>query len=529
MDATGELLRRFYTQGAGTGKRDVSTLQKYLEAEQAASRNDLMNRRRSTLDMNTYNLAEDTLAETIRNNQQMTADAEANRNAQAEQGKTSVITNLAGTAALTDLLSKDSTLIKGGKAAKDLVWPSTPAPGNPPISPPSPAAEGQYVIPDGYQMVDNVVPNVVDYAAQYTPQAAQTGAEFVASQGTAPVGSGYSSLYNVADPALSTGTAGAFTPAAEGGFTAAELALANNGATVFGGEVAPSLLSQGASKVGSAISSVAAPVAVVGAFNMARDAWGAPNKKWTDPSKTESEKFFDDPLIGLASNNAGGIFGKGSSAAEFTNKVGDTFSNFAGGPISKAFSLDFPGALNQLTTAPSAGLQNFGVDKGTADNISKVIDPAGTIYQAASSGDTKQVIASVLGIPGAANTCIVYGHLYGPTSKQVRTALVFCAKEMTESKLIGYYSIGKKMINIWKKHPKIQESMGKAVVVPFYNYMRWKIGKGEKPSLMTRILAPAFLQACRAYYYSGLPKYMPEGYVKCVKSTKDRKWKLQEA
>ena len=108
-------------------------------------------------------------------------------------------------------------------------------------------------------------------------------------------------------------------------------------------------------------------------------------------------------------------------------------------------------------------------------------------------------------------------------------SLVFCARCMTRSKLLGYYSIANNwLIPLWDKYPKAKTFMVRTMVEPFYEYMRFRTGHRESVSWTTRLFSRSFLALCDLYYALGLPLHFPQGYEKCIRSAGNNKGALKE-
>ncbi|MDD4339202.1 MAG: hypothetical protein PHV00_05930 [Syntrophales bacterium] len=199
----------------------------------------------------------------------------------------------------------------------------------------------------------------------------------------------------VADANTITGAAPSLTQSAAPAATAAATeaaATATPYVTVGAGDVA----SAGASAVGEVAGAVAAPLAIIALGNLAREQWGAPNKRWYKDGKSSTEKFFDDPGLGLGSNVVDTLFGKDSEAARIPSQVGEGFSHFAGGPIGKAFAGDFKGSLSELATAPETTLQSMGVDKRTAGSVNAFANPWGYAYNQIDEGNWEKALPTIL-------------------------------------------------------------------------------------------------------------------------------------
>jgi len=113
--------------------------------------------------------------------------------------------------------------------------------------------------------------------------------------------------------------------------------------------------------------------------------------------------------------------------------------------------------------------------------------------------------------------CITFGFLYGKTSKQARYAKVFCARHMDLLTLLGYYRLGKKFINLWKKHPVFIKPMEKMIINPFYNYMLWKLGRKKSISFLEKMSANIWLKLCRrAEVKNKTINIIPKEYAGCI-------------
>lgn len=171
-------------------------------------------------------------------------------------------------------------------------------------------------------------------------------------------------------------------PVVEGGLgTGAGVAAADVMAPTTIGEAyaAGGLPAAAGTGVANVASAVAAPLAIITAANMARDAWGGMNKDYSE--KNWRERSFDDPFAAVPANAAGWLFGDESKVAAPFMWVGDQFSHYAGNPISKAFSGDWRGAEKELGGAFEGSLNSLGVDKKTAGVVDSMINPGGQFME----------------------------------------------------------------------------------------------------------------------------------------------------
>jgi hypothetical protein len=203
----------------------------------------------------------------------------------------------------------------------------------------------------------------------------------------------YNAVFGASTPTVASGGAGlsgvsggtgmvdmsAGWGAAEAGteLASSTLPTLESGSSLLATEATPVVADAVGTGVGSTISGVvskvAVPLAIIGAANMARDKWGGTNKDYRE--KSAKERFFDDPGMGLGANVMGAIFGDKSEMARIPMQVGEQFSHYAGGPISKAFKGDFAGGVHELVNAPQTTLESFGVDKKTAEAVNYVLNP----------------------------------------------------------------------------------------------------------------------------------------------------------
>jgi hypothetical protein len=150
-------------------------------------------------------------------------------------------------------------------------------------------------------------------------------------------------------------------------------------AAEIGTELGIGALKAGGSAISGATSAVAAPLAIVGAANIARQSLGNANVEWEDEKKSYANRFYDDPAIGLAANTAESILGSSNDVTKGVNKVGTQFAHYAGNPIGKAFNLDFKGAAQELGDAPETSLQSTGVDKETSEFFNVLLNAPGAV------------------------------------------------------------------------------------------------------------------------------------------------------
>jgi hypothetical protein len=150
-------------------------------------------------------------------------------------------------------------------------------------------------------------------------------------------------------------------------------------AAEIGTELGIGALKAGGSAISGATSAVAAPLAIVGAANIARQSLGNPSVEWEDEKKSYANRFYDDPAIGLAANTAESILGSSNDITKGVNKVGTQFAHYAGNPIGKAFNLDFKGAAQELGDAPETSLQSLGVDRETSEVGNVLLNAPGAV------------------------------------------------------------------------------------------------------------------------------------------------------
>jgi len=363
-----EVLRKFYTEKA-SGSKSVLSPSEYYKGQLLAEAGNAQNNRKNSLDQATLGISQQSLdAQKQYNNQslanqkmadansqqalkaqesfntQALADAAANRDASEAAAKTQMLTNLGTTAATAYGLSGSTMIGDAVKTGVQSVAPSV----------------AEYLgLQTAAQKAASVIPKVAADAAS--------------TAGTEAVTQGLSS-------------AGANT-AAQGAAQVGSAVGDTMGVTT--GEVIKGAASSVGSTVGNVAGKVAVPLAIIAAGNMARQQWGAPDKKWYgEESKSGREKFFDDPGVGLGSNVADTLFGSDSEAARIPSQVGEQFSHYAGGPIGKAFDLDFKGAASELSNAPSTTLQSFGVDKGTSEAVNAALNSPGYVYSQVAEGNT---------------------------------------------------------------------------------------------------------------------------------------------
>jgi hypothetical protein len=279
---------------------------------------------------------------------------------------------------------------------------------------------------------------------------------------------------------------------------------------------------------GSSLGSVAYPLAIIAAANMARDAWGAPNKKWREEGKTGTEKFFDDPGMGLGANVADVLFGGDSELARIPNQVGENFARFAGNPISKAFKADFSGAAKELANAPSDTLQSFGVDKGTSDAVNANLNAPGYVYSEADKGnwdplknyvgapdpltanistglkesglgDVGDVASAIINPVGwASSRCIIVTACTSPESEEVNITREYRDKYLTPEQLRGYYMIAQKVVPAIAGSAAVKWFVKRFLVDNLIAYGRHALGKGPRPGLSSTLITRGFLALCNA-------------------------------
>ena len=125
-------------------------------------------------------------------------------------------------------------------------------------------------------------------------------------------------------------------------------------------------------------------------------------------------------------------------------------------------------------------------------------------------------LENLLGIGGGGGGCIILGYLYGPESKQARTAYRYCARFMDTEALVGYYQVGKYLIPVCERHPLVKRWGEKYMARPFYRYMRWKLGKEKSISWWEKAVSRTFLGVCRLRYRMGNLTYFPQGSQACM-------------
>ena len=125
------------------------------------------------------------------------------------------------------------------------------------------------------------------------------------------------------------------------------------------------------------------------------------------------------------------------------------------------------------------------------------------------------IIGGVVGVVESIAGCIVLSYLYGPESKESRTAKVFCAKHMDLPALVGYYQIGKVLISWCDKSPIFKRQLEKRIGRPFFKYMRYRLGHGGI-SRWDEIISISFLSLCRIRYKMGRLTNFPIGSQVCM-------------
>ena len=356
--------------------------------------------------------------------------------------------------------------------------------------------------------VPTSLPTAQPWTPPVTPSEAHAATNLAQTTETAPIFTENAALKPATSPLVTEGATEAGRSAAEAAaYTEAVRQGAGEGAGMFGGSGVTygadgAQISGGlGSKAGSVVSKIGGPLAIVGAVSGIREAFGntsAPYKDRTSAQQTVSAPgtagAFLPAFIGKQ------VFGDSSDIGKAYDWMARGEETVAGEPLGEMFKGNIATGASKLFQAPQKIVgENLGE---TAKTITDVFfNPVGAV--------TRQL-----------GTCLIFGYLYGRSSAQVRTALIFCAKKMNEPKLVGYYSIAKLLISGCEKSEAFKNFVRKRMAEPFFRYMTWQIGRGEKPSLYDRAFSAAFLGACVSYYYSGLPLFYPEGYQKCVESTR---------
>jgi len=385
------MARRLNQYGATTYGRipSAATLDQIIQSElDAAQNSEARNRilagnqslvdlqRTSAANQDAFNSSQLAIA---RENQQLQDEA---NEAAKDQGIVTTAAQLGTTAAA--LAGKDA-IIGAAKGAGGLVKDAAIGAYNL-----GSAATGLYdsiasAVPEGFAAIESIAPvlqsatgatGITGISGGVTPTIAGNGVVQTITN-TAPSVS--NAIPSAADKAVETGAlvtdlAANAAPAvsAEFGITGADIAGA----------------------IGSEIASVTTPVAIVGAANILRDMYGDTGKDYSE--KSGRARFFDDPGLGLGANIAGAVFGDESKVASIPMAVGEEFSHYAGGPISKAFSGHLTDAAAELGHAPETTMDRIGVDDTTANIISNVINPPGQLFEDIGNHDYGDAAASLL-------------------------------------------------------------------------------------------------------------------------------------
>jgi hypothetical protein len=115
-------------------------------------------------------------------------------------------------------------------------------------------------------------------------------------------------------------------------------------------------------------------------------------------------------------------------------------------------------------------------------------------------------------------SCTLYTYFYGPYSKQVRYARIYCFRHMDEPTLLGYYRTAS-----FLKHISIHYGMKKPVhkgTAAFYNYILWKIGRSEKVGIGTRLWAKFLLTTFRIVHKIATDYRIPT--YECINAIRSR-------
>jgi hypothetical protein len=119
------------------------------------------------------------------------------------------------------------------------------------------------------------------------------------------------------------------------------------------------------------------------------------------------------------------------------------------------------------------------------------------------------------------NSCIVLTYLYGPYSKEVRYAKVFCARCIELEALLGYYQIGNKVIALMKCFKWLREPLRRSCVEPFNRYILHRLGR-SRASIPDRIWGWSFLQVCKWYKRIFGVRFLPLSSPKCIRAVQAR-------
>jgi hypothetical protein len=202
---------------------------------------------------------------------------------------------------------------------------------------------------------------------------------------------------------------------------------------------------------------------------------------------------------GVAATGAGiGGLGAGEIASAWALPAAEVVgAGYAGGKIGEAVGGKTGGWVGAIGAGAAVGAE-----------IGSTYGPVGTVIGAIAGG-------AVGGVEHAVG-CIVLSYMYGPESKQARTAKVFCAKHMDVPGLVGYYQVGKVLIAWCEKSPAFKRQLEKRLGRPFYRYMRWKLGKEKSILSWDMVVSRSFLSLCRLRYRMGRLRYFPQGSHVCM-------------
>lgn len=130
----------------------------------------------------------------------------------------------------------------------------------------------------------------------------------------------------------------------------------------------------------------------------------------------------------------------------------------------------------------------------TGASIGSIIPGVGTVIGG--------VVGGVIGLASSiVSDCLVFHYFYGPHSKELRYARVFCFRHMTESELLGYYTTALyalRFVDRWGGKKVL-----KMIVAAFYRYIHMRLDKSSKVPKRYEYLGRGLMALFRVVKWTG--------------------------
>ena len=145
----------------------------------------------------------------------------------------------------------------------------------------------------------------------------------------------------------------------------------------------------------------------------------------------------------------------------------------------------------------------------------------GDVIDAGIPNEVQSVLNDVVSFVGG--SCLLFSHLYGSNSDQVKCAQRYCKKKMHPETLVGYYQVAKRMIIFCVKYPWAT-NYAERLAETLYDFMQYEIGELNKISLTKRVIGHTFLAVCSTVKKLTATKrlFFPIGSEVCIKAATRR-------